>query len=106
MKLLYVLLCATTVCSCYGYKKLSPGGYRAEPTASDPQVLYEWKVLDFGFPSEAAKRDAEAKGNLVATNSMPIDVQPHYHSKYTRVAFYISGFGNPSVAICQLTALS
>ena len=26
--------------------------------------------------------------------------------QYTRVAFYISGFGKPSVAICQVTALS
>ena len=25
---------------------------------------------------------------------------------YTRIAFYVSGFGNSSVAICQLTALS
>ena len=29
-----------------------------------------------------------------------------YIHTFTRVAFYILGFGNPSVAICQLTALS
>lgn len=80
MKLLYVLLCATIISSCCGYKKI-PSGYRDEPSASVPEVLYQWKVMEFGFPSEAARRDAQAKGNLVATNSMPIDIQPHYHSK-------------------------
>lgn len=41
---------------------------------------HQWKVMEFNFPTEQARQQAQASGNLIPTNAMLIDVQPSYSS--------------------------
>lgn len=85
MNLLYLALSALIVLSPYTHamqKKKPPYGYPPIPNQNNAEVVYQWKVLEYNFPSIKARQQAEANGDLIPTNAIPIDVQPHYYSKF------------------------
>uniref|UniRef100_A0A0A1XQ23 Protein yellow n=2 Tax=Zeugodacus cucurbitae TaxID=28588 RepID=A0A0A1XQ23_ZEUCU len=62
----------------------------------DVEVIYQWKQLVYGFPTEADRLKAIADGNLVPENGTPIDVAPHQDSNkgsrvFTTIPRFTSG---------------
>ncbi|KAM7363837.1 L-dopachrome tautomerase yellow-e [Cochliomyia hominivorax] len=83
MNLFYLALSVLIILSpcTHGMQKNNPYGYNPTAKSSNTEIPYEWNVLEYGFPSDHAKQQALANGNLIPTNAIPIDVQPHYHNK-------------------------
>lgn len=51
--------------------------------------IYEWKELEFGFPSAAEEQSAIIRGTYIRGNSVPIDVDVDYRSLFF---FYLNIF--------------
>lgn len=84
MNIIYLILSALIVLSPYthGMQSNKPSyGYQPVPRQINAETPYQWNVLEFDFPNNQDRQQAEASGNFIPTIAMPIDVQPHYYSK-------------------------
>ena len=84
--LYYCLVLCTTLVSCQYNRRPGtnpPLPPQARPpnrggNNNGPNIMAEWQQMSYEFPSKRDEQTAIANGNVVVSNAVPIDVQPHY----------------------------